>query len=87
AWGKDARKSLEKKWFKIQSEIRELDKRIDSGCLSALLTNSRASLHKSLLDLDKIRDIELIQKAKLKCAVEGDENSRYFHGVINKRRH
>ncbi|GJT24730.1 RNA-directed DNA polymerase, eukaryota [Tanacetum coccineum] len=57
AWGKDARKGLEKKQFEIQSEICELDKRIDSGCLSALFTNSRASLHKSLLDLDKIRDM------------------------------
>ncbi|GJW60643.1 RNA-directed DNA polymerase, eukaryota [Tanacetum coccineum] len=47
AWGKDARKSLKKKRFEIQSEIRELDKQIDSG----------------------------------------DKNSRYFHGVINKRRH
>ncbi|GJS60856.1 RNA-directed DNA polymerase, eukaryota [Tanacetum coccineum] len=85
--GKDARKGLEKKRFEIQSEIRELDKRIDSGCLSASLTSIQASLHKSLLDLDKIRDMKLIQKAKLKWAVEGDENSRYFPGVINKRRH
>nr|GEU39264.1 RNA-directed DNA polymerase, eukaryota [Tanacetum cinerariifolium] len=87
AWGKEARKDLEKKRFEIQSEIYELDKRIDCGCLSASLTSSRALLHKSLLDLDKIRDMELIQKAKLKWAVEGDENSRYFHGVIKKRRH
>nr|GEW02867.1 RNA-directed DNA polymerase, eukaryota [Tanacetum cinerariifolium] len=86
AWGKDGRKDLEKKRFEIQSEIHEFDNQIDCGCLSASLTSSRASLHKSLLDLDKIRDMELIQKAKLNWAVEGDENSKYFHGVINKRR-
>nr|GFA24679.1 RNA-directed DNA polymerase, eukaryota [Tanacetum cinerariifolium] len=27
-----------------------------------------------------------IQKSKVKWAVEGDENSKYFHGIINKRR-
>ncbi|GJU69615.1 retrovirus-related pol polyprotein from transposon TNT 1-94 [Tanacetum coccineum] len=31
AWGKEARKSLKKKRFEIQFEIRELDKQIDSG--------------------------------------------------------
>ncbi|GJY60023.1 putative reverse transcriptase domain-containing protein [Tanacetum coccineum] len=36
---------------------------------------------------DKIRDMELVQKAKLKWAIKGGKNSRYFHGVINKTRH
>ncbi|GKB29047.1 hypothetical protein Tco_0868448 [Tanacetum coccineum] len=27
-----------------------------------------------------------IQKSKVKWAVEGDENSKFFHGIINKRR-
>nr|GEV56270.1 RNA-directed DNA polymerase, eukaryota [Tanacetum cinerariifolium] len=29
---------------------------------------------------------ELSQKAKIRWSIEGDENSKYFHGVINKRR-
>ena len=28
-----------------------------------------------------------MQKAKVKWAIEGDENSKYFHGIINKKRH
>ncbi|GKE96421.1 RNA-directed DNA polymerase, eukaryota [Tanacetum coccineum] len=27
-----------------------------------------------------------LQKAKVKWAVEGDENTKYFHGIINKKR-
>lgn len=29
---------------------------------------------------------EGLQKAKIKWAVEGDENSKFFHGMINRRR-
>nr|GEW54665.1 RNA-directed DNA polymerase, eukaryota [Tanacetum cinerariifolium] len=37
-------------------------------------------------DLEKIEIMEMAQKAKIKWAVEGDENSKYYHGVINKKR-
>ncbi|GJZ21484.1 RNA-directed DNA polymerase, eukaryota [Tanacetum coccineum] len=80
AWGKATRNDLDKKQLDIQSEICELDKKMDSGCLSASLMSSQASLQKSLPDLDKIRDTKLAQKVKLKWAIEWDENSRYFHG-------
>ncbi|GKE12159.1 RNA-directed DNA polymerase, eukaryota, reverse transcriptase zinc-binding domain protein, partial [Tanacetum coccineum] len=30
--------------------------------------------------------LELAQKAKIKWSIEGDENSKYFHGIINKQR-
>nr|GEV59598.1 RNA-directed DNA polymerase, eukaryota [Tanacetum cinerariifolium] len=34
----------------------------------------------------KLEKMEATQKAKIKWAVEGDENSKYYHGVINKKR-
>ncbi|GKC71861.1 RNA-directed DNA polymerase, eukaryota, partial [Tanacetum coccineum] len=30
--------------------------------------------------------LDLIQKAKIRWAIEGDENSKFFHGIINKKR-
>ncbi|GJW26232.1 retrovirus-related pol polyprotein from transposon RE1 [Tanacetum coccineum] len=30
--------------------------------------------------------LNLAQKAKVRWAIEGDENSKYFHGIINKKR-
>nr|GEV16929.1 retrovirus-related Pol polyprotein from transposon TNT 1-94 [Tanacetum cinerariifolium] len=36
--------------------------------------------------IQKMESIELAQKAKVKWFIEGDENSKFFHGIINKRR-
>nr|GEY82698.1 RNA-directed DNA polymerase, eukaryota, reverse transcriptase zinc-binding domain protein [Tanacetum cinerariifolium] len=46
----------------------------------------KASIQKELSNLDKIIDQEMAQKAKVRWAIEGDENSKFFHGVINKKR-
>ncbi|GKG46100.1 hypothetical protein Tco_0498546 [Tanacetum coccineum] len=36
--------------------------------------------------LENKDSLELAQKAKIKWAIEGDENSKFFHGIINKHR-
>ncbi|GJT34880.1 RNA-directed DNA polymerase, eukaryota [Tanacetum coccineum] len=41
---------------------------------------------KKLADLDRLIASELAQKAKIHWSIEGDENSKFFHGVINKKR-
>nr|GEY37459.1 RNA-directed DNA polymerase, eukaryota [Tanacetum cinerariifolium] len=55
------------------------------------LTNCRKNTLKTeLTNLDSVLDrgeaMEVAQKAKIKWVVEGDENSKYYHGVINKKR-
>ena len=37
-------------------------------------------------DLDHISHMDLAQKSRVRWGVEGDENSGYFHGVINRKR-
>ncbi|GJT23954.1 hypothetical protein Tco_0893891, partial [Tanacetum coccineum] len=46
----------------------------------------RSNAMNDLINLEKIESIELAQKAKLKWSTEGDENSKNFHGCINKKR-
>ena len=36
--------------------------------------------------LEKLEVEDLAQKAKVKWAIKGDENSKYFHGIVNKTR-
>ncbi|GJZ54469.1 RNA-directed DNA polymerase, eukaryota [Tanacetum coccineum] len=40
----------------------------------------------SLHDFGKLESMEIAQKAKIKWSIEGDENSKYFHGILNKKR-
>nr|GFC08935.1 RNA-directed DNA polymerase, eukaryota, reverse transcriptase zinc-binding domain protein [Tanacetum cinerariifolium] len=47
----------------------------------------RMELVKNIQDLDKLNSMEVAQKAKIKWAIEGDENSKYYHGILNKKRH
>ncbi|GKB14525.1 RNA-directed DNA polymerase, eukaryota [Tanacetum coccineum] len=52
---------------------------------SAVRHSAQISLLKDIHDLDKRHSSDLAQKAKIQWAIEGDENSKYFHGIINKK--
>ncbi|GKA22377.1 hypothetical protein Tco_0708339 [Tanacetum coccineum] len=41
---------------------------------------------KSLQEVDHLAALEIAQKSKVKWSVEGDENTRYFQGILNKKR-
>nr|GFA00972.1 RNA-directed DNA polymerase, eukaryota [Tanacetum cinerariifolium] len=69
----------------VVKNLESIDKQIDQhGCLKDLLT-SRRDLWKKLTDIDVNNGKDLAQKAKVKWAIEGDENSKFFHGIINKK--
>ncbi|GJV81212.1 RNA-directed DNA polymerase, eukaryota [Tanacetum coccineum] len=49
------------------------------------LLNEWMSLRKDLHDINMRHSLDLAQKAKIKWSIEGDENSKFFHGIINKK--
>ncbi|GKA40183.1 RNA-directed DNA polymerase, eukaryota [Tanacetum coccineum] len=70
----------------IQDSLIEIDLRLDKGiCYPDDLTK-RANLFRDLKDIDHKDSTDLAQKAKIKWAVEGDENSNFFHDIVNKKR-
>ncbi|GJX71225.1 putative RNA-directed DNA polymerase, eukaryota, reverse transcriptase zinc-binding domain protein [Tanacetum coccineum] len=59
---------------------------IDQGKATDLdLLNRRDSI-RLLGDLDRIEATDLAQKARIKWALEGDENSNFFHATLKKNR-
>nr|GFB06436.1 RNA-directed DNA polymerase, eukaryota [Tanacetum cinerariifolium] len=57
----------------------------DSMVFDELLAK-RMDLSRKLHDLKQMELKDAAQKAKVNWAIKGDENSKFFHGVINKRR-
>ncbi|GJY29586.1 hypothetical protein Tco_0405353 [Tanacetum coccineum] len=54
--------------------------------ISKDLEASKLIHYKQLHDIQSSKHRDLIQKAKIRWAIEGDENSKYFHAIINKKR-
>nr|GEV04250.1 RNA-directed DNA polymerase, eukaryota, reverse transcriptase zinc-binding domain protein [Tanacetum cinerariifolium] len=50
------------------------------------MVNERSNLLKELQEFNSITSLDMAQKDKIRWAIEGDENSKFFHGTINKKR-
>nr|GEV17245.1 RNA-directed DNA polymerase, eukaryota [Tanacetum cinerariifolium] len=70
----------------IKNELSDIDKDLDRGDISDSKLHRRMDLLHQLHDIDISNSKDFIQKSKIKWAVEGDENSKFFHGIINKKR-
>ena len=66
--------------------LRLLDEKIDEGRANDEDIELRVNTLLELEGLDKFESMDLIQKARIKWDVEGDENSKFFHGIINYKR-
>ncbi|GKB53772.1 hypothetical protein Tco_0904525, partial [Tanacetum coccineum] len=79
---KDNATSLRKE---LKTKLAAIDTLIDKGVSSSTHLEDCLDIMNHLSSLDNTESIELAQKAKVKWSIEGDENSKKFHGIINKR--
>ena len=70
----------------IQKQLSQIDKEMDDGLVTMEELQARSKLKLDLYNLEKIELLDLAQKAKVRWCVEGDENSTFYHGVLNRRR-
>nr|GFC66480.1 RNA-directed DNA polymerase, eukaryota [Tanacetum cinerariifolium] len=67
----------------ILKDLVEIDKNLDEGANPDELFPTRTDLNRKLYEINQM---DLKDVAQIRWAIEGDENSKFFHGVINKRR-
>nr|GEX08503.1 RNA-directed DNA polymerase, eukaryota, reverse transcriptase zinc-binding domain protein [Tanacetum cinerariifolium] len=70
----------------LKADLAEIDLLLDIGEEDSDILNKRVYVSKSLQDIEKLESMEVAQKAKIKWAIEGDENSKYYHDILNKKR-
>nr|GEY73576.1 RNA-directed DNA polymerase, eukaryota [Tanacetum cinerariifolium] len=70
----------------IKENLIDIDKNLDSGNVSDEILLERMELTRQLHDINQMDARDYVQKSKIKWAIEGDENSKFFHGIINKKR-
>ncbi|GJY84363.1 RNA-directed DNA polymerase, eukaryota [Tanacetum coccineum] len=85
--------SIEKKSVKeherklLHDAIIDIDSRLDKGTPSIDDMSNRVKYFHDLQVLDNNDSVDLVQKAKIKWAIEGDENTKFYHEIVNKKRH
>ncbi|GKA08647.1 RNA-directed DNA polymerase, eukaryota, partial [Tanacetum coccineum] len=70
----------------LKNKLAAIDTLIDKGVTSSTPLEDRMDIMNNLTSLDNMESIELALKAKVEWSIEGDKNSKKFHGIINKRR-
>ncbi|GJZ99205.1 RNA-directed DNA polymerase, eukaryota [Tanacetum coccineum] len=86
AWNNDMRKNSKNSKLMFKAKLSELDSVIEIGNGNGDIINKRMAVVKSIQELDKLQSLKAAQKTKIKWAIEGDENSKYYHGILNKKR-
>nr|GEZ18526.1 RNA-directed DNA polymerase, eukaryota, reverse transcriptase zinc-binding domain protein [Tanacetum cinerariifolium] len=85
-WIKDKRVQMPCSKQVIYDELRDIDKELDHGMVTDLLLARRQDLKCQLHVIKLKEDADSFQKSKISWAIEGDEKSKFFHGIINKKR-
>nr|GFC14442.1 RNA-directed DNA polymerase, eukaryota, reverse transcriptase zinc-binding domain protein [Tanacetum cinerariifolium] len=70
----------------IKKELSDIDRLLDGGDVFDSNLLRRSELHRNLYNINQMESKEYLQKSKFQWAIEGDENLKFFHGLINKKR-
>nr|GEX07241.1 RNA-directed DNA polymerase, eukaryota [Tanacetum cinerariifolium] len=71
---------------KYKLDLEDVDRIIDSCHGTENEIRSRSDIILKLQHCEEIDSMEMAQKAKIKWAVDGDENTKFFNGMLNKKR-
>ncbi|GKA81793.1 RNA-directed DNA polymerase, eukaryota [Tanacetum coccineum] len=69
----------------LNRKLMDWDVKAEEGSVNDHDISKREEWIMDLLQIDRLRNEDLKQKCRFRWAVEGDENSRFFHSILNNR--
>ncbi|CAH1436949.1 unnamed protein product [Lactuca virosa] len=69
--------------LRIKDDVAQLERFVESRQLTETELATRSQGLQRILELEKLAILDLKQKSRVKWAMEGDENTKFFHGYIN----
>nr|GEU38326.1 RNA-directed DNA polymerase, eukaryota [Tanacetum cinerariifolium] len=85
-WVMDQKQKQSGRIKEIKFKLSDIDKLLDQGGVNDAILLSRMDLLKQMQDIKSSDARDCMQKAKIQWAIEGDENSKFFHGINNRKR-
>nr|GEX03053.1 hypothetical protein [Tanacetum cinerariifolium] len=86
AWLRETKSNERNHMEKFVAELNNIDIRINSNSTSDEERKSHIKLLHMIDKLDRLDSLDLQQKSRIKWDIEGDENSKFFHSIVNQRR-
>lgn len=72
--------------LKLKHSLHDLDIVAESKSLTESEIVERRLGFQRITELEKLAVLDLKQKARLRWTVDGDENTRFFHGYVNNKK-
>ncbi|KAJ9561162.1 LOW QUALITY PROTEIN: hypothetical protein OSB04_006322 [Centaurea solstitialis] len=84
-WRKDVNKAMDIEAEELKKKIAAIDLLADTGHIDDTMVKERVNFTTRLEDTIAAKVSDLKQKAKLKWLIHGDENSSFYHGIVNQK--
>ena len=84
-WQSTHKKILKGELDMFKKDIEAVDVEIDKGNGSEELICKRLEILGKIQKINNVQASEIAQKAKIRWAIEGDENVKFFHGMLIRR--
>ncbi|XP_022040278.1 uncharacterized protein LOC110942824 [Helianthus annuus] len=82
-WVSNYKKVQDGEYVEKLKMLENLDMVAESRDLSPDEVDQRGDCKRFILEVDRLKTLDLKQKSRVRWAVDGDENTAYFHGVVN----